>query len=465
MRKVLFPVLLISSLFIGSTTSTATIADPWVSVLTYGAKGNGSTNDGTAIASAIAACPTGGTVYFPATTSYYKVTSAIEVNKSITIRGGQYAQIRQTTSNTELFQITASDVTITGLNLSGPQYTNQEFYERAISCEGPSGTSPISGIRIIDNKISSEGMYGIYMVYTNDFLITGNKITNIEYAGIAGMSVIRGQITDNNITNVTDSSNAYGITISHYQNPLATDPLSEYVVVKGNVIKDVPSWEGLDAHGGIGLSFIGNTIINTNNAICILDTNDGGSNYYPPLNIVVEGNVCDSTVTDGSRSFGIYFSGSTSTLLATGVIRGNTIQGHGTSNDSNSGGIRANFTKGLVISGNLIVQPALNGIVLYEYNDGCSILNNSIIDCWGTEADTYCICMSCSGNTGYNTAVVVGNVFTRLSKSAAYLANEGIWCYSGATGNGGKIGENYSTISPFTMVDDSGGMLQQTFSP
>ncbi|MEU8588977.1 glycosyl hydrolase family 28-related protein [Streptomyces sp. NPDC048664] len=48
----------------------------WINVLDYGATGNGSTDDTTALQSAIGAVPaSGGTVVFPAGT--YKISSAL----------------------------------------------------------------------------------------------------------------------------------------------------------------------------------------------------------------------------------------------------------------------------------------------------------------------------------------------------------------------------------------------------
>ena len=50
----------------------------WVSVATYGAVGNGTTDDTTAIKSAITAAGVGGTVHFPAVSSYYRISSYLK---------------------------------------------------------------------------------------------------------------------------------------------------------------------------------------------------------------------------------------------------------------------------------------------------------------------------------------------------------------------------------------------------
>lgn len=50
----------------------------WVSVATYGAVGNGSTDDTAAIKAALAAAGAGGTVHFPATAAYYRISSPLK---------------------------------------------------------------------------------------------------------------------------------------------------------------------------------------------------------------------------------------------------------------------------------------------------------------------------------------------------------------------------------------------------
>jgi len=56
---------------------------PWIDVKAYGAKGDGVTDDSTAINSAIAACPTNGcTVYFPSSATY-KITGGLTVSPTI----------------------------------------------------------------------------------------------------------------------------------------------------------------------------------------------------------------------------------------------------------------------------------------------------------------------------------------------------------------------------------------------
>ena len=71
-----------------------------VSALDYGAKGDGTTDDTTAIQNAVDALPTGGTLYLPRGT--YKITSSITILKSISIQG----EGSQTDEGTKISNIT-----------------------------------------------------------------------------------------------------------------------------------------------------------------------------------------------------------------------------------------------------------------------------------------------------------------------------------------------------------------------
>jgi hypothetical protein len=71
-----------------------------ISVKAFGAKGDGSTDDTTAIQAALTyASANGVNVYFPATTTYYKLTTQLIGYDNITVYGdGYYSQVRQTGS-------------------------------------------------------------------------------------------------------------------------------------------------------------------------------------------------------------------------------------------------------------------------------------------------------------------------------------------------------------------------------
>ena len=89
-----------------STLSTTGFLD-WVLVTdpTYGAVGDDTTDDTTAIQDAIDATPQGGVCDFPLPASAYKITAALNIPRQMRLMGGgsyigQYTKIRQATANT-----------------------------------------------------------------------------------------------------------------------------------------------------------------------------------------------------------------------------------------------------------------------------------------------------------------------------------------------------------------------------
>ena len=113
-----------------------------------------------AFSNAIAAATAGDAILVPcaATDSIYDVSTAISVSKALTIFSNCGAEIHQTTANTKLITITASNVTISGLKLTGLQYTVETANEQAINILGTSAASPATNIRIIGNKVNFSGL-------------------------------------------------------------------------------------------------------------------------------------------------------------------------------------------------------------------------------------------------------------------------------------------------------------------
>lgn len=95
----------------------------WYSVKSYGAVGDGTTNDTAAVQAAIDAVPsTGGIVWFPAGT-YKLVTSALTLKSNLTLAGaGSNASIihQTTTTVSALAGVDVNTVTIRDLQLQGP---------------------------------------------------------------------------------------------------------------------------------------------------------------------------------------------------------------------------------------------------------------------------------------------------------------------------------------------------------
>src|SRR3990167_3392235 len=108
-------------------------------VTSYGAIGDGVTDDGPAIQAALTACPTGGTVFFPVPTAYYRVGAApatggqIQLTKSVTLLGGsatvtiKLGPETPSTNNILFRQSSGTDVIVDTLTIEGPDVNNNKL--------------------------------------------------------------------------------------------------------------------------------------------------------------------------------------------------------------------------------------------------------------------------------------------------------------------------------------------------
>jgi hypothetical protein len=133
--SVLLATVSICMLLAGSVSINVAAAEPVVySVLTYGAKGDGVTDDTQAIQRAIdAASSQAGEVYFPATSASYRVTSTLALRPNVALVGDQSVlYMPSTTGYTELFYVSstspASNISLRGLRLRSVLNQNRVGY-------------------------------------------------------------------------------------------------------------------------------------------------------------------------------------------------------------------------------------------------------------------------------------------------------------------------------------------------
>ena len=417
---------------------------PKVDVRAYGAKGDGVADDTAAIQAAINAASASSTIYFPAPSVYYKISSTLTVNKPLTLQG-EYSEIRQTASSIRLIDISSSNVTVRGLKLYGYQYgTTYVANEDAIRAEGPSETVLISNIRIVDNIIQNFGFHAIFLKYVSDFEVANNNISNITYAGVLVMTGVRGIISQNLINNITASPEAYGIAITLPGGAgVDSQVRSSDITVSHNVVSNVPNWEAYDTHLGQRITFSGNIAYQSNKGIVI---GCAGSSTKAPLDINVVDNILDSGVTTGAAGYGIAFTACDATVQkATGAIVGNVVRGYGTGSNSISGAIYVHNTQGLVISGNSIIEPSPIGINLYVNNYDAIVTANHIVDVWATSTGE---AVAINAKAGNNTGLIENNTFSLNGKAATYLLTWGVRVGDYAS-NDILIGQNRSTVAGY----------------
>jgi hypothetical protein len=174
-------------------------------------------------------------------------TAGAIVNRPLTIRGGL---VNVTTGNA--LTIRAHDVTLDGVQTSG-------------------------------------GQNGILANLVSGLTLRNCLVTDAVYGGLMLLSVTNSRVENNTIRRigmgVANGTNAYGVLVSDYIN----EPVSADVVVTGNVIEDVPSWHGLDTHGGQRITFCGNTVRRCSRPVFVT-----WAYSTPPRQIAVIGNRLES---------------------------------------------------------------------------------------------------------------------------------------------------------------------------
>ena len=436
---------------------------PYIDVRAYGATGDGSTDDTTYIQDAIDAASAGDVICFPVPSSYYKITSAVNIDKSLTIIGFQ-SEIRQATSNTAGLYVTADNVTIRGLHLVGPQYAASQASGRAIFAEGSAYNSYISGFKVINNRIDTWGANAVTMRFVQDFDISHNYMNNLYYAGVLTYSATQGVISKNIIDTIVGTPLAYGITLNRDElDSLTTAPRSADIDVSGNVVTNVPYWEGLDTHGGQRINFDHNEIYGVKIGINIGASDDSGNNEtFAPLDVNVSNNIIDSGSSSGDKFYAVSFTGAlgsvgSSTQKGTGSIKGNMIRGYGDEDDNISAAIYIRDTQGIDVVSNIIVEPSPFGIEFYHDNYGFNCVGNAIVDPWSNSVD---FVSGIEVRSGYNTGHVGGNSISTDSKSATYVLVNAVRVED-QTGNDVSVGINYSDAS--TLLYDNGSKANTTF--
>lgn len=160
----------------------------------YGATGDGSTDDTTAINAALAAAPAGSTVWFPAPTAHYRIVNALTVPTGVSVIGsGKACEIRQATNLKPVFDLlNADNVTVRGFTLRlgpGPSAVMGSTFRGDTNYAYCSGVwtngnhNTIADLRIIDFSM------GVYLngyngtVNGDGVQRVGNIVRDLEISG------------------------------------------------------------------------------------------------------------------------------------------------------------------------------------------------------------------------------------------------------------------------------------------
>ena len=227
-------------------------------------------------------------------------SGTLVINKPLTLKG---LTVKSPSGGTAI-TVTASDVTLDSVTLQGPQATTFEWDTYGVAVRG-SLASPVQRFQLLDSVVTRYGYGGVMMDFAYDARILRNRIEDAVYAGIMITSAKGGLVQGNTVRRIgvygasANSNNAYGIAISS-NNP-SVNPQSTDVVVDGNLVEDVPTWHGLDAHAGIRIKFTNNIVRRARDGIFV--TGDGAGRRSQ--DVVTSGNRIEAPA--GADQYGITY--------------------------------------------------------------------------------------------------------------------------------------------------------------
>jgi len=245
----------------------------WTTPETHGAVGDGATDDTVALQAAV---DSGDHVELTDAKTY-KVTNTVTIDKSIIVRGPRSATVLWggSADDRDILRVTEDDVTLEGFLIDGQRtsdtiasgfssgHAGVTFFESGVNHKGATCR---------DLEVVNCGEYGIQTRRFADVLVERCEIDRIGYAGVAVWSAERALVQNCKVSRIFPGNggvapylNAYGVVFSNFGGEATCD----HVQALYNRISDVHTWEGIDEHSSNFVEIIGNTIINTSQAIAL----------------------------------------------------------------------------------------------------------------------------------------------------------------------------------------------------
>ena len=189
--------------------------------------------------------------------------------------------------------VTTNDVTIDGKAFSGTKGTGY-----AIHAVG-TASNPVRNLVIRNCTISGYNV-AIWLEHVANVTVQGCTISDAGYAGILILNGIGGTLSGNTIRRTGPQTlwrtgdpevDAYGIAFEH-------GALSSDITVDGNLIEDVPQWQGINAHNGTDLTISNNVVRRVRRAYWFAPTSVDSLN-----GINVTGNRAEQAVSDQPTAY------------------------------------------------------------------------------------------------------------------------------------------------------------------
>jgi hypothetical protein len=397
-------------------------------------------DDGTTVADqvfnrAITSAAAGSYIKVLPSTSYYNCTGTIDIDKALRFGGDETTgvDIRQTTSNTGLIEVTVSNVEIDHLKLTGPQYGTEQTSEMCLRIYGADSSNFISDIKVHHVEITSWGYSGIRQHFVENFDLSYNTITNCFYEGIQDLSGRYGLIHHNYIDGIIRDStfdDSYGISTSKSTGTEADQPVPHDISMSDNVVRNVNYWHGISTHGGYNLLFNDNTVTHCRDGITLTSYVATAGEERAPTNCTVANNVVANphdagdipTRTDQRWGVAVIGHSSSSTFALNNVVTGNAVSGFGDQDGAIASNppsaITCSIADTLLITGNTVYDSGRNGINVNS-SDKVSVEGNTIDTIGGTAAVAATGTITFANNpSNGDTITINGAVYTFVDPAA-----------------------------------------------
>ncbi|TDP98001.1 parallel beta helix pectate lyase-like protein [Labedaea rhizosphaerae] len=224
------------------------------------------------------------------------------------------------------FVIAASGVTLDSCTIIGGRDEN-DSYSSAQKLIHATGTQerPLAGITVRGCRLWRSRADNVWLEWCVDSLVTNNVITEYLYSGVMGVSANRVVVSGNVIRDAPLSDgvvNTYGIAFTDLDN--TEQARSRDCSAVGNQVSLI-DWEGIDTHGGDGISVVANTVVGCPRGIALVTGNE--TRHAAPTRCVVSANTVNGA---GSRRpvREAIFLGGIPNVPANATITGNHMTGH-----------------------------------------------------------------------------------------------------------------------------------------
>lgn len=352
----------------------------------FGAIGNGSANDTAAIQAALNA----GSIRVPAGTYLVTATLNVPANRRIIADAG--ARILYAGSGAGL-QLNGSNISIEGLTLDGNRTGNTYLSgSNAIDSRAPSWAARYTDIRITQCTITNWDDNGIRLDFTDGVDIIDNTINRVGRAGVLMLSPRAARVNNNSISNVAPGFggvapllNAYGITFTRTAtDDLTLNPLPRNCEAIGNIVDGVPSWEGIDTHGGQNIRFVGNTVAGCLIGIAVVPSDGPTVLAGASECLIAFNNVNGANAGGPARGSGISLSPASAgagTVIGHKIL-GNILRSCGTDNPGllPSAAIYVSQVTGAQVSDNYLFDSRWSAIDLANIVVGAVVTGNQIVN-------------------------------------------------------------------------------------